>query len=169
MPHPGAAQTPGTGYLVPTRLSSLETATEEYSMVYNCTLNGMKIVGHLDPGATDCFIDQNEAKRLRLPITPHVDDMELGDGSFVRSIGTTTATLNMNGLTSLEHIYVLPMSGNTKFVIGKKWLQNHNPNIDWSTEYISIKNPDDSVKIIAPQTVKRDARRVSMKRILSRQ
>ena len=165
MPHPGAAQTHGTPLIVPPRLSSLETVTEEYSMDYNCTLNGMKIVGHLDPGATDRFIDPNEAKRLRLPITPHEDDVELGDGSFVRSKGTTTATLNMNGLTSPEHIYVLPMSGNTKFVIGKKWLQNHNPNIDWRTEYIRIKNLDGSVKVIVPRTVKRDARRVSMKRI----
>ena len=165
MPHLGAAQTPGTPHVVPPRLSSLETVANECSLVYNCTINGMKIAGHLDPGATDCFINPSKARRLRLPITLRVDDVELGNCSFVQSKGITTATLNMNGVTSTEHIYVLPMSGNAKFVIEKRCLWNHNPDIDWRTECISVKRPDVMVKVITPRTKKRDARSVSMKSI----
>jgi len=50
-------------------------------MLYDCTLNEHEVVGHLDPGATDCFIYPNEAKRLNLPVVRSVHEVELGDGS----------------------------------------------------------------------------------------
>ena len=52
-------------------------------MLYECTLNGTAVVAHLESGATDCFIDPDEAKRLGLPLSRSLQNVELGDGSII--------------------------------------------------------------------------------------
>jgi len=134
-------------------------------MLYDCTLNEHEVVGHLDPGATDCFIDPNEAKRLNLPVVRSVHEVELGDGTVAYSHGRTKAAVRIGDVTSSENIYVLPMSGDVKFVIGRKWLRTHNPHIDWQTECIRVRRDDGSVRVIRPRRKKRSQERVTFKRI----
>ena len=104
-------------------------------------------------------------KRLGLSFSRSVQDVELGNGSIISSKGTKTAKLTVDDITSDEKLFVLPLSGDVKFVIGRKWLYQHNPNIDWRTAYLRVNRADGSVKIIRPRNAKRICKMVTFKRI----
>ena len=147
------------------RLSSLNTAMDECSMLHECTINGQTVVGDLDPGATHCFMDPSVAKRLGLTTVRKEYEVELGNGSKATAQWKTTATLKFDNVTCTEEIYVLPMQGDVRFIIGRKWLWTHNPNIDWRTGCVRIKQAEGSTKILRPKNFKPNKNTITFKRI----
>ena len=147
------------------RLSSLNTAMDECSMLHECTINGQTVVGDLDPSATHCFMDPSVAKRLGLTTVRKEYEVELGNGSKATAQWTTTATLTFDNVTSTDKIYVLLMQGAVKFIIRRKWLWTHNPDIDCRTGCVRIKQADGSTKILHPNNFKPNKNAITFKRI----
>jgi len=127
--------------------------------------NNRKIIDEhalIDCGAGGRFIDQNYARKLKLPLIPLSKPLP---------IKNVDGTLNKKG--SIRHKVQLRLKighkyfketllvsglGRQKIILGLPWLTEHNPDIDWQTGVIKWRDPDRQIKRIKTTIEKRTRR-----------
>lgn len=158
MPHEGAAESGGDN-TPPITLSSLDMEGLG-DLYYDACLNGKKVVACPDPGASHIFMSDTAARQCGLTsrTLPENVEAELGDKSKVAALGIAEANLNIEGVLSNASIYIMPMcaeksskSDSPEIIIGRTWLREHNPDIDWRTSTIQFTHGDGSRWLIRPR------------------
>ena len=105
----------------------------------------------LDSGATDCFVsrkfvESNQIFRHRLKQDRKI---QLATGKSAIRIQEETEELFMMIGTHKENIKFLVISDlNEEIILGKSWLDKHNPLIDWPEGIVQFERCDCSLKIM---------------------
>lgn len=76
--------------------------------------------------------------------------------------------LQRDGISANEVIYTVPDGGNSTehtAMVGRKWLRKHNPGIDWTTNSLKIRRPDETMYRIWSQNYTRPKAVVHFKQI----
>ena len=68
--------------------------------------------------------------------------VELANGGFASCIGRTHARVTMNGWISDVHAYIVPLSDDNLVILGRSWLRNNNPNVNWEDRTMIITRGD---------------------------
>ena len=96
----------------------------------------------VDSGAGGIFIDFSFATRLRLPFDkiPKPIQVYNVDGTLnTKGMITHTTTLSLGiGGTIVETKFFVTGLGKEKIILGLPWLQDNNPEINWSTGSLSL-------------------------------
>ena len=104
----------------------------------------------LDSGATNNFMAPTEVERRRLPITtaPTALHVRLADGSTLTTDKVVSADVQLGTLTITVQFYILDIKGIVA-VLGKPFLTDFNPVIDWRTNFMTIRHGDNT-HVIGP-------------------
>lgn len=138
---------------LPLRLSTLELGNDS-EVTYCGLLNGKEVSIFIDSGATHVFTSKKTARECGLLVLDEKFELELGDRSTVELEGISKGTLNVQGLLSNESIYIIPEQEDDedrRVVVGKRWLRNFNPHIDWETECLHVIRKDGTKWTIKPR------------------
>ena len=98
----------------------------------------------IDSGATKNFVDEQEAKRLKIPIEKLNQPIRvtLLDGNdLVAGVITHTSALQLHfddGTEQLEKFYLTKIDEEHPWVLGYDWLKRQNPEINWSEPSIVL-------------------------------
>lgn len=132
-------------------LSALKYA-EEDSWMYEGFLAGHPVQTVIDSYDSHSFMSVHGAKRLNLELKDVKDvEVELGDTSKTKILGKAHTILNVNVFLSEEQILVINMKEDSdvpELILGRTWLQDHNPNIDWHTNVLKVTRSDRTVVTI---------------------
>ena len=157
VPHNGAAD--GGKKEVP-HLFALKVE-EEGNWTYDAVLAGHSVRAVIDSFASNNFMGIEVAKTLGVKIEKLNDvNVELGDNSLRPVHGKITAVLNIKGHLSTEEIYLIEMDDEENpplLILGRKWLKEKNPNINWSNNNLEITRSDGTRFIISPRKKVRSA------------
>ena len=115
MPHASAAQ---GSKCAPIILSALGTSYRSQDIYFDFIVGKKKSSGFVDLGATDNFISPTPAKAAGLTLQPGNEQVELGDGSVIRSHATTIAVLGIDDAVSEQLLYVVEVPQHMPLVIG---------------------------------------------------
>ena len=104
----------------------------------------------LDSGATNNFMAPTEVERRRLPITtaPTALHVRLADGSTLTTDKVVSADVQLGTLPITVQFYILDIKGIVA-VLGKPFLTDFNPVIDWRTNFMTIRHGDNT-HVIGP-------------------
>ena len=123
-------------------------------------INGQKIVDSIalgDTGAGGKFIDQNYAKKQRLPMTKLDEPIEAFNVDGTKNKRGTIKfcidlNIRINNRTTCERLYVTGL-GKQKIILGFPWFKENNPDIDWRTGKFSWK--DENISTVKRRSFKR--------------
>lgn len=110
----------------------------------NCAVNGERSGCLIDGGATGDFIDLSFAASLGLPLTPVDDPMTVtvADGSSMISASRVAVTLTFAGrFTATRQLHVVDLKGQFPIILGKPWLRDVNPDINWARNEVWVGKP----------------------------
>jgi len=96
----------------------------------------------IDSGASRNYIDQKFTKEHEIPVKPGTASptIELADGTLSKCAGQTNGlTIEFQAHTTKEQQFdVLPL-GQNDAILGKPWLWDTNPTINWRTNEVTVK------------------------------
>jgi len=96
----------------------------------------------IDSGASRNYIDQKFTKEHEIPVKPGTASptIELADGTLSKCAGQTNGlTIEFQAHTTKEQQFdVLPL-GQNNAILGKPWLWDTNPTINWRTNEVTVK------------------------------
>ncbi len=148
-------------------LSSI-SIENDVEMAFEVEVNGTPAVALLDPGASHIFLSKECASQCGLTVSGREEtSVQLGDGSMIAALGTTTSHIQMEEIESEEVCYTVPITSRYErpyIIIGRSWLRKHNPEIDWTTCIIQVPRSDGKVPKIRPRAYK-EKKKVTMKHI----
>lgn len=118
------------------------------AFILNFSYNNLSIKALLDCGASDCFLDQRYVNTHHIP-TSRLDKplrLRLFDGSYAPNGLITHFTVLpirfATGKTTVTRFLISTLDPSVSAVLGYRWLRQHNPLIDWSTNRIKFRSPD---------------------------
>ena len=121
---------------------------ENEELVYDATINGKSVTVFLDSGASHTFMSPGAAKHYDVTIKDLAHtDLTLGNGSTVKVLGTAKARVVLNGHLCDEEILLLPLPDDYQIIVGRKWLKQRNPEVDWRSKILKISRKDGSMCI----------------------
>jgi len=131
------------------RLSSVSVSGElgsEDPLILPCLVNENHSAScMINSGASSQFIDLDFTLSLNLPLDlkRKPEDLVLADG-VCSKVGQITHTCSLR-LTIDQHmedltVHVTKLAG-CNMIVGKPWLRQHNPTIDWSKNSITFSSP----------------------------
>ncbi|OMH80865.1 Retrotransposon-derived protein PEG10, partial [Zancudomyces culisetae] len=98
----------------------------------------IKTYAMVDSGASSSFIDATFALKNNLPSLSRKMTITLADGSKLRSNSASQVTLKIND-NHLESIYLQQLDlGSSPIILGLSWLQQHNPDINWTENIVHL-------------------------------
>ncbi|KAI0993243.1 hypothetical protein K3495_g14941, partial [Podosphaera aphanis] len=98
----------------------------------------------IDSGCSaKAFYDTTKAHQRNLIINPlqHPKTLRLADGtpaSAGKITHTTAITMNINGHTELLTCFLTDLGGKHELLLGKPWLNTHDPEIKWSIDTVNF-------------------------------
>ena len=108
----------------------------------------------IDSGATKNFVDEQEAKRLKIP-TEKLNQpirVTLIDGNdSIAGVITHTSTIQLrfdDGTEQLEKFYLTKIDEEHPWVLGYDWLKRRNPEINWSEPSIVLDRNHEKARTI---------------------
>lgn len=131
-------------------------------------LNGIPVSVNVDSEAYHVFMSLDTARQCGLNLEEDRSEVELGDSSKTTVHGTVTATLQVSGASSTERIYVLqgPDKNTARTVIvGRKWLRQHEPQINWRTRELKLKREDGKTYIVRPKLYRNTREKIQISHI----
>lgn len=147
------------------KLKNVNSAEEDKeSFVYECKIDNQQFHCELDTAASDIFLSLSAAQKLNLPITDFKQDVVLGDGSSVSTVGTTSAKIKIGMVESVEKIYIISGEDNGILTLGRSWGTKHQPSLNWKDFSITTTRENGQKVRILPKTVM-NQNRVSIKRM----
>jgi hypothetical protein len=108
----------------------------------------------IDSGATKNFVDEQEAKRLNLPIDRLTQPIRvtLIDGNdSIAGVITHTTTLQLrfdDGTEQIEKFYLTKIDEERPWVLSYDWLHRRNPEINWSEPSIVLDRNHEKARAI---------------------
>ena len=146
-------------------LSSLEIDDEE-ELVYPVTVNGYDAQALLDSGASHCFISPEDAQKMQLSCNDtQIKTVELANGNVIECKEYAQAHITMDGWTYVTQVHVVPGLNKGTIVLGRNWLRNCNPSIDWEQRNITITRKDGSKATLHSRNSRRSSQAVRIKQI----
>lgn len=109
-------------------------------LVYEGKVNGHKIRVLVDGGASGNFISRATLTRVGLKATAKLapDQVQLADGSTISSDDFVPgASFSVGTLSDRDKFHVVNLR-DLDVVLGKPWLNRHNPHIDWPHNLIRV-------------------------------
>lgn len=124
-------------------LTELSLAPRDKLLTVHAQLNGVPVVALLDSGAQGCFISRKTANRLNADELQRLK-VPIRIRSATGNIESCDEMCNDAILTFGEHVSVVetivaPISHD--LILGKTWLHDTNPNIDWKRMTIRFTEP----------------------------
>lgn len=115
-------------------------------------------------------MSERTAVEFGLPIQLEEAEVELGDKSVIKTVGRTKARLAVSDILGVEEIYLLSEKEyeddwEPTIIVGRKWLKEHNPHIDWKTGCLHICRTDGTKWTIHPRGERRSVSKVTFKHI----
>jgi hypothetical protein len=110
----------------------------------------------IDSGASQNFMDPNLADSLRLSIkkNPMGKEVRLANGDVATSTGATKPlTVEIGDHSSTGHQFSLLSLGSYEAILGKPWLYDVNPSIDWRKNKMTIETWDDKWELYGEETL----------------
>lgn len=138
------------------RLRNVASAESvDSSFIYDCRVNEHHYQCELDTAASDIFLSKVMAEKWKLPITPKHDQVTLGDGTTVSTIGIATAVVQVGAERSEEQIHLLDSDVDTGVLtLGRSWGKKHEPNLNWK-DYSMVRTKEDGTTVrILPKDCK---------------
>src|SRR5436309_3764453 len=127
---------------------------QEQLLRFNGKINGRPAWILLDSGASRNFVDQKFVNKNRIPKKPTPKfSVELADGrkkEVITEINIKDLELDTYRTSGIS-AQVLELQ-HYDAILGKLWLFHANPNIDWRTNTLSLKNGPCNIKINASTT-----------------
>ena len=77
------------------------------ALLYPAKVKGSSIVAEYDTGASDIYMSKSSAEALKLDYTNEQQDVELGDGSISKTVGSIDAVIEVGTVSSKERIYIM--------------------------------------------------------------
>ena len=104
----------------------------------------------LDSGATANFASASFIKKYHLKTTPvNGPSVRVADGTVYHcQEAITTAALKIGPYQEKVRFYVLPLQGHD-MILGRPWLQQHNPDIDWIQDTLTMNHMGHQIKLQA--------------------
>lgn len=135
-------------------LNTTHQASPAQLIKLDAKLNGIKITVLVDCGASDDFLSAQFVQRYGLAST--TDDpltVTLADGSQLPSSQTASkAYLRIGRYHDKLHFNILPLS-NCDLILGKRWLESVNPQIDWRQNTLTFQHRGETVMLKSRATV----------------
>lgn len=126
-------------------------------------LHGSKVKFMVDSGATHNFLYQSMVAKLKLNVKKgESTGVKLGDGSSVSVIGEVDKLDMLIGpkFHCRANFVVLPGNQN-RIILGRNWLYEHNPTIDWRSGKVRVEQPaKDELKL--PSSSNMELSQISM-------
>ena len=115
-------------------------------------LNNLSMTALIDSGASDNFIDSSlvAQKNIKTQLLPHPIRLRLFDGNVTSSGLIThiyTTEVILQGKKQKIPLLVTKLHPSCKVVLGFKWLEKYNPDIDWREKTLTWRSLPD-IKII---------------------
>ena len=119
------------------------TTTERYSdqlILVPCVLEGIKVSALIDSGACSNFLSSNLISRLnsRLRHCSNSVSIRLANGSTMKANGLYKSLSISDEKLYDDHIDCIAAPINYDLILGKPWLTNRNPSIDWKSNTIQF-------------------------------
>ena len=132
-------------YLNVATLPSSVSAPGQF-LTLSVKINGEREVSALvDSGASHNFMSKELIDQLGISVQSTGKNLVLADGTKHQSITCCTVTVEYEGRTNKERFYVCPIV--RSMILGKEWLDNWNPMIDWKTHSVRLTGtPEPSVE-----------------------
>ncbi len=104
-------------------------------------LNGQPVNVLIDSGAGCSVISKAYAERNQLALARKLDARQiiLADGTILDGSLQTTATLTCRDYSQPQQFVVMPLVGHD-VLLGRDWLHQHNPHIDWQTGIVHLRS-----------------------------
>ena len=120
-----------------TNLSTVAAAAADHLLVLSGRYKGHFLRVLVDSGASCDFISTSAVTRLRLPPQELAEALRvrLADGSLSLSAHSATFPLTLSNFTE-ERAYIITSLEQYDIILGKPWLSDHNPNINWTTNTV---------------------------------
>ena len=142
-------------------------------IIFNGRLNGYPVRVLVDSGATEDFLDRKSARAAGVSIVPAGTELEvtLADGRQQWSkLVNQDAVLCIGDYQEQRTLHVMDLVG-YDVILGKPWLTQHNPRVDWRTNQVyldvdghtvELKAEDEDartprISVISAKQLKRDA------------
>lgn len=150
------------------RLSALNMAEEE-NWMYDAAFGGHPVRVVVDSFASHNFMAMETAMKFNLVADNTQDvEVELGDGTQRPVTGKLTAVLNINGYLSTESVFLIDMRNEENppvLILGRSWLKNQNPDINWSNNALMLTRQNGSKVKVLPRTTKNPSNTKTLKKM----
>lgn len=126
------------------------TTADSRLLVFDGELLGRKVSVLVDSGASTQFMAEALAKELKLTLTRKTveDRVGLANGEILISRHHTQACYSMGTFTEKETFHLLPLAS-FDLVLGRPWLNRHNPDVDWPDSRIRLTQGPNRYELIA--------------------
>jgi hypothetical protein len=131
------------------RLYQLTTADSRL-LVFQGELLGRSVSVLVDSGASSQFIAESLANELALTLTVKKvgDRVGLANGDVIFSHQSTRTLYSIGPFTEKETFHLLPLAS-FDLVLGRPWLNRHNPDVDWPNSRIRLTNGPTCYELVA--------------------
>ena len=147
----GPTSVPPQGISVPKADEILMlTTVDSKLLVFEGDLAGRKVSILVDSGASAQFISDRLAHELALPLTEKKigDRVKLANGLTLASSQCTHTRYSIGPFSEKETFHLLTLSS-FDLVLGRPWLNRHNPDVDWPNNRITITQGSTRYGIVA--------------------
>lgn len=137
---------PPAANLAPAQFSSASEESTEQLLKLSAKVNGERAAVLIDSGASEDFISESFAQRLKLRNDPsQTRTVCLADGSQYDSPLTASKIyLRMGRYSEKLTFRTLPLT-HGDVILGKRWLAQHNPQIDWQANTLQFQHKGETV------------------------
>ena len=126
------------------------TTVDSKLLVFVGELAERKVSVLVDSGASTQFIAERLALELALPLTEKIvgNQVTLANGESLASEYFTRTLYSIGPFSEEETFHLLPL-GNFDLVLGRPWLNRHNPDVDWPNNQITLTHEHKRYTLVA--------------------
>ena len=119
---------------------SRAVAQDHLLMIVKAVVNDTRVSALVDSGATRSFVSDNLKTRPLLDFVGAYSSLELANGETIVSTGIAPNVLVCIGSTvSRVSLTAVPMMAGVQLILGRDWLDEVNPLIDWRTNSLVLR------------------------------
>jgi hypothetical protein len=126
------------------------TTADSKLLVYDGEVAGRKVSILVDSGASTQFMSESLAKELALPLTEKKigNEVRLANGDYLVSRQALTLRYSIGPFSEIETFHLLTL-GAFDLILGRPWLNRHNPSVDWPKSCIKLIQGSNCYNLIA--------------------
>ena len=115
------------------------------------TVNEISARFLLDSGASCNFVNAEFLKNTGIPIPQPKGDgqVKLANGKTIMSLGTIQLKVKIGSYQETIHFKIIPLQMQYQVVLGKTWLEERNPNIDWKKGVLTVSREGKEYRLVS--------------------